>query len=37
MLRAHQRCPYSDATRGNITVNLSAEGQPATHPADDDR
>lgn len=33
MLRAHQRCPYSNATRGNITVDLSVEGQPA----DDDR
>jgi osmotically inducible protein OsmC len=28
MLRAHQRCPYSNATRGNITVSLSANGQP---------
>jgi Ohr subfamily peroxiredoxin len=37
MLRAHQRCPYSNATRGNITVNLSVEGQLVTHPADDDR
>jgi Ohr subfamily peroxiredoxin len=37
MLRAHQRCPYSNATRGNITVNLFVEGQPVTQPADDDR
>jgi Ohr subfamily peroxiredoxin len=35
MLRAHERCPYSNATRGNITVDLSVEGQPVTHAADD--
>jgi Ohr subfamily peroxiredoxin len=35
MLRADQRCPYSNATRGNITVTLSVEGQPITQPADD--
>jgi osmotically inducible protein OsmC len=28
MLRAHKRCPYSNATRGNITVALSVDGQP---------
>jgi osmotically inducible protein OsmC len=28
MLRAHQRCPYSNATRDNITVELSVDGQP---------
>jgi osmotically inducible protein OsmC len=28
MLRAHQRCPYSNATRGNVTVALSVDGQP---------
>jgi osmotically inducible protein OsmC len=28
MLRADQRCPYSNATRGNITVVLSVDGQP---------
>jgi lipoyl-dependent peroxiredoxin len=28
LLRAHQRCPYSNATRGNITVALSVDGQP---------
>ena len=28
MLRADQRCPYSNATRGNITVALSFNGQP---------
>ncbi|HEX3802173.1 MAG TPA: organic hydroperoxide resistance protein [Solirubrobacteraceae bacterium] len=25
---AHQVCPYSNATRGNIEVNLTANGQP---------
>jgi lipoyl-dependent peroxiredoxin len=25
---AHQVCPYSNATRGNIDVVLSANGQP---------
>ena len=28
MLRAHQRCPYSNATRGNVAVALSVNGQP---------
>jgi osmotically inducible protein OsmC len=28
MLRADQRCPYSNATRGNITVALSVDGLP---------
>jgi lipoyl-dependent peroxiredoxin len=36
MLRAHQRCPYSNATRGNIAVNLSVEGQPVAEPVGDD-
>jgi osmotically inducible protein OsmC len=27
MLRADQRCPYSNATRGNITVALSVNGE----------
>ena len=27
MLRADKRCPYSNATRGNITVALSVDGQ----------
>ncbi|MDT4899327.1 MAG: lipoyl-dependent peroxiredoxin [Pseudonocardiales bacterium] len=31
MLRADQRCPYSNATRGNITVALSVDGQPIEH------
>jgi osmotically inducible protein OsmC len=26
MARAHQRCPYSNATRGNIDVELSVDG-----------
>jgi organic hydroperoxide reductase OsmC/OhrA len=25
---AHQVCPYSNATRGNIDVNLIANGRP---------
>ena len=24
--RAHERCPYCDATRGNIDVELSVDG-----------
>ncbi|HLB18198.1 MAG TPA: organic hydroperoxide resistance protein [Gaiellaceae bacterium] len=32
MLRADQRCPYSNATRGNITVALSFNGQPIDRP-----
>jgi len=28
MARADQRCPYSDATRGNIDVTLSIDGTP---------
>jgi osmotically inducible protein OsmC len=27
---AHQVCPYSNATRGNIEVKLTANGQPVT-------
>ncbi|OLD43723.1 MAG: hypothetical protein AUI55_00840, partial [Gemmatimonadetes bacterium 13_1_40CM_2_70_7] len=26
MRRAHERCPYSNATRGNIDVTLSVDG-----------
>jgi lipoyl-dependent peroxiredoxin len=33
MLRADQRCPYSNATRGNITVVLSVNGQPVDKAA----
>ena len=28
MLRAHERCPYSNATRGNVEVTLTVEGTP---------
>jgi len=28
MLRADQRCPYSNATRGNVAVALSVNGEP---------
>jgi Ohr subfamily peroxiredoxin len=28
MTRAHERCPYSNATRGNIDVALSVDGVP---------
>jgi Ohr subfamily peroxiredoxin len=28
MARAHERCPYSNATRGNIDVALMVDGQP---------
>ena len=28
MARAHERCPYSNATRGNIDVALSVDGMP---------
>jgi organic hydroperoxide reductase OsmC/OhrA len=27
MARAHERCPYSNATRGNIDVVLMVDGQ----------
>ena len=27
MARAHERCPYSNATRGNIDVLLMVDGQ----------
>lgn len=30
MLRADQRCPYSNATRGNIVVALSVDGVPVS-------
>jgi lipoyl-dependent peroxiredoxin len=29
MARADERCPYSNATRGNIEVALSVDGRPA--------
>lgn len=28
MVRAHERCPYSVATRGNIEVTLAVDGTP---------
>ena len=28
MARAHDLCPYSNATRGNIDVNLTVDGAP---------
>jgi Ohr subfamily peroxiredoxin len=28
MVRAHERCPYSNATRGNIDVQLMVDGAP---------
>jgi osmotically inducible protein OsmC len=28
--KAHERCPYSNATRGNIAVDLTVEGGAAT-------
>ena len=28
MARAHERCPYSNATRGNIEVTLTVDGVP---------
>ncbi len=34
MLRAHERCPYSNATRGNVDVVLSVDGrQVSAYPA----
>jgi lipoyl-dependent peroxiredoxin len=33
MVRADQRCPYSNATRGNIQVILSADGTPIQRAA----
>ena len=34
MARAHQRCPYSVATRGNIEVTLTVDGIPLEHGAE---
>jgi Ohr subfamily peroxiredoxin len=33
MARAHQRCPYSNATRGNVQVTLVVDGVPIAAPA----
>jgi len=32
MARAHERCPYSVATRGNIEVALTVDGVPVAQP-----
>jgi Ohr subfamily peroxiredoxin len=37
MLRADQRCPYSNATRGNIAVVLSVNGQALDQVRENDR
>ncbi len=34
MERAHQGCPYSNATRGNIEVSLTVDGKPLLVAAD---
>jgi osmotically inducible protein OsmC len=28
MAKAHERCPYSNATRGNVEVTLTVDGEP---------
>jgi osmotically inducible protein OsmC len=33
LARADQRCPYSNATRGNVRVTLSVDGTPIQRPA----
>jgi Ohr subfamily peroxiredoxin len=33
MARADQRCPYSNAIRGNVDVTLSVDGTPIERPA----
>ena len=33
MARAHQLCPYSNATRGNVEVTLAVDGVPIEVPA----
>jgi lipoyl-dependent peroxiredoxin len=33
MARAHERCPYSVATRGNIEVTLTVDGMPLDQAA----
>jgi hypothetical protein len=32
MLRAYERCPHSNATRGNIEVNLQVDGVGVNAP-----
>jgi osmotically inducible protein OsmC len=34
MTRAHERCPYSVATRGNIEVTLTVDGLPLEQAAE---
>jgi lipoyl-dependent peroxiredoxin len=34
MTRAHERCPYSVATRGNIEVTLTVDGVPVAQAAE---
>jgi len=34
MTRAHERCPYSVATRGNVEVTLSVDGLPLEQAAE---
>lgn len=36
MIRAHERCPYSVATRGNIEVTLTVDGLPLAQAAETD-
>jgi Ohr subfamily peroxiredoxin len=31
--KAHRRCPYSNATRGNMDVALTVNGEPLEEPA----
>jgi lipoyl-dependent peroxiredoxin len=33
MARAHERCPYSVATRGNVVVTLTVDGAPLAEAA----
>jgi organic hydroperoxide reductase OsmC/OhrA len=33
MLRAHELCPYSRATRGNIDVSMTVDGEPLKQSA----
>ena len=33
MVRAHERCPYSNATRGNVDVTLTVDGIPLERAA----
>jgi lipoyl-dependent peroxiredoxin len=33
MRRAHERCPYSNATRGNVDVSLTIDGEALEQPS----